>query len=51
MAKAVCTLYGDDATVYGSLVLSQVRARLLSAPLPLPASNAAYFPGNRSLRH
>ncbi|CEG35377.1 superoxide dismutase [Plasmopara halstedii] len=23
MAKAVCTLYGDDATVYGSLVITQ----------------------------
>lgn len=25
MAKAVVTLYGDDASVYGSLVLTQVR--------------------------
>jgi hypothetical protein len=24
MAKAVVTLYGDDASVYGSLVLTQV---------------------------
>lgn len=23
MAKAVCTLYGDDATVYGTLVITQ----------------------------
>ena len=23
MAKAVCTLYGNDATVYGSLVITQ----------------------------
>ncbi|RLN89505.1 hypothetical protein BBJ28_00002036 [Nothophytophthora sp. Chile5] len=25
MAKAVCTLYGDDATVYGTLVITQLR--------------------------
>lgn len=27
MAKAVVTLYGDDASVYGSLVLTQVHIR------------------------
>lgn len=35
MAKAVCTLYGDDATVFGTLTITQVRLPSLHA---LPSS-------------